>query len=81
MNGCCQSRGIPDNLDRQDLSIRYLCFPVIVPHIPPFGRVTEGAAEIAFRRVSRRVRCRMNRNAHIPDQQGKEHGKADVVRG
>jgi hypothetical protein len=68
MNGCCQSRGNPDDLDRQDVSIRYRYFPAIVPHIPPFGRVTEGVTEIALRRVSRRVRRRMDGNADMSHQ-------------
>jgi len=68
MDGCSQSRGIPDNLDWQNRNTQDRCFPVTMSHIPPVGRVIEGAAEIAFRRVSRRVRRRMNGNAHMPDQ-------------
>ncbi len=81
MSRCCQSRGIPDGLNRQNVRIRYRRCAVILPHIPPVGRVTEGATEIAFCRISRYVRRRMNGNAHVPDQKGQEYGKADAVCG
>jgi len=68
MNGCCRLWRIPNALSHQDLPIRYRLYAVIVPHILPFRRVTEGAAEIAFRYVSRYVRRRMNGNTHMPDQ-------------
>ncbi len=68
MNGCCQARGVPDGLGRQYVSIRKRRCLVMVPNIPPFGRVTEGVTEIALRRISRRVRRRMDGNAHMSDQ-------------
>ena len=65
----------------KDVRIYYRRHTEFVVRIERFGRVAISDAEIAFRRFTRTVCCRMHGNTRVPQNQRKEDCETDTMCG